>query len=81
MSFQIHALPPVQFESLFTLSKCELAKVQAIRMIVDAKRVDPGNIARSKGRVSASSQCKTGLLCCAGHTSLINEYLTVDSWP
>jgi hypothetical protein len=37
MSFQIHALPPVQFEPLFTLSNRELAKVQAIRMTVDAK--------------------------------------------
>jgi Protein of unknown function (DUF1203) len=37
MSFQIHALPPVQFEPLFTLSKRELAKIRAIRMIVDSK--------------------------------------------
>jgi len=37
MSFQIHALPPVQFETLFTLSDRELTKVRATRMIVDAK--------------------------------------------
>jgi len=37
MSFQIHALPSGQFEPLFALSKRELAKVRAIRMIVDAK--------------------------------------------
>ncbi len=37
MAFQIHALPPVQFEPLFTLSDREQAKVRAIRMIVDAK--------------------------------------------
>jgi hypothetical protein len=37
MSFQIHALPPVQFEPLFALSDRELAKVRATRMIVNAK--------------------------------------------
>lgn len=37
MSFQIHALLPVQFESLFTMSKRELAKVRATKMVVDAK--------------------------------------------
>ncbi len=37
MSFQIHALPPAQFEPLFALSDSELAKVRATRMIADAK--------------------------------------------
>ena len=37
MSFQIHALPPVQFEPLFTLSNRELAKLRASRMIVESK--------------------------------------------
>jgi hypothetical protein len=37
MSFQIHALSPVQFEPLFTMSKRELAKIRANRMVVDAK--------------------------------------------
>ena len=37
MSFQIHALPPAQFETLFELPDRELAKVRATRMVVDAK--------------------------------------------
>ena len=37
MSFQIHALSPVQFEPLFTLSNHELAKLRASRMIVESK--------------------------------------------
>ena len=37
MSFQIHALPPASFRSLFDLSEAELAKRQATRMIVNAK--------------------------------------------
>ena len=36
MSFQIHALPPVQFEPLFSLSDGALAKVRASRTTVDA---------------------------------------------
>jgi hypothetical protein len=36
MSFQIHALSPLQFEPLFALSDRELAEVRATRMIVDA---------------------------------------------
>ena len=37
MSFQIHALPPDQFEPLFTLSNRELAKIRATKMVVDSK--------------------------------------------
>ena len=37
MSFQIHALSPLQFESLFALSDTELRKVRAVRKVVDAK--------------------------------------------
>jgi len=37
MSFQIHALSPVQFEPLFAMSQRELAQVRATRMVVDAK--------------------------------------------
>jgi hypothetical protein len=37
MSFQIHALPPDQFAPLFTLSKRELAKIRATKMVVDSK--------------------------------------------
>jgi uncharacterized protein YbaR (Trm112 family) len=37
MSFQIHALPPEQFEPLFALSDKKLAEVRASRKTVDAK--------------------------------------------
>lgn len=37
MSFQIHALAPGQFESLFAMSDRELAKIRAQRMTVDSK--------------------------------------------
>ena len=37
MSFQIHALPPAQFEPLFAMSDEELAKVRAARAIADAR--------------------------------------------
>jgi hypothetical protein len=37
MSFQIHALSPVQFDPLFALSDSELTKVRATRMIADGK--------------------------------------------
>jgi hypothetical protein len=37
MSFQVHALAAVKFESLFSLSGAELARIRARRMIVDSK--------------------------------------------
>jgi hypothetical protein len=37
MSFQIHALPSAQFETLFALSGRELADARAISIVVDAK--------------------------------------------
>jgi len=37
MSFQIHALAPAQFESLFAMTDSELANTRAIRMTVDSK--------------------------------------------
>ena len=37
MSFQIHALPSAQFETLFTLSDRELADARASSIVVDAK--------------------------------------------
>ena len=71
MSFQIHALPPAQFEPLFVLSDSELTKSRAARMIVDEKPGYPCRVSR----ISASSQRKAGLLCCAGHPGLISKPL------
>ncbi len=56
MSFQIHALSPVQFEPLFTLSDRELAKVRATRMIVDAKPGYPCRVSLADADVGEGSR-------------------------
>ena len=51
MSFQIHALPPEQFEPLFSLSDKKLAKVRASRRIVDAKPGYPCRISLADAEI------------------------------
>ena len=51
MSFQIHALPPAQFEPLFALSSSELAKVRATRMIADAKPGYPCRVSLAEAEI------------------------------
>ena len=51
MSFQIHALSPVQFEPLFALSDSELTKVRAARMIVKEKPGYPCRISLADAEI------------------------------
>lgn len=51
MSFQIHALAPDQFESLFSLSDEELAKARATRVLVEAKPGFPCRISLADAEI------------------------------
>jgi hypothetical protein len=51
MSFQIHALPAEHFAPLFGMSGQELAKVQATRMVVDAKPGYPCRVSLADAEV------------------------------
>jgi hypothetical protein len=51
VSFQVHALAPEQFESLFSLSDEELAKARATRLLVDAKPGFPCRISLADAEI------------------------------
>ena len=51
MSFQIHALPSSQFKPLFAMSDSELEKVNACRVIADAKPGYPCRVSLADAQV------------------------------
>ena len=51
MSFQIHALSPIQFEPFFAMSDSELAKVRAVKKIADAKPGFPCRISLADAEI------------------------------